>query len=298
MIAMAFIVLVILGYVVLVRCKYYKSSYYKATQYNFFKICFDKGFRGEYETWKNLSKYEEDGAKFIFNCYIPKGEKETTEIDVIMLHRTGIYVFESKNYSGWIFGNEKDRMWTQTLPTGSTSQKEHFYNPIRQNQAHIKWLQELLNMDDSFFYSLIVFSERCEFKSVTVNSNNAKVVKRTHVKYAVDTIAKEKGNRLSPVQIQNINHKLQMYTRVCDQEKMAHIERIKQTTYSGTNPSVIVKPNIAPQAIHKNTQTGLRCPYCGATLVLRTASKGQHAGKRFYGCSSYPKCRYIKDTGI
>lgn len=85
---------------------------------------------------------------------------------------------------------------------------------------------------------------------------------------------------------------------LCDQEKMAHIKRIKQTTYSGTKPIIIVKPNIAPQAIHKNTQTDLRCPYCGATLVLRTASKGKHAGKHFYGCSGYPKCRYIKDTGI
>lgn len=85
---------------------------------------------------------------------------------------------------------------------------------------------------------------------------------------------------------------------LCDQEKMAHIKRIKQTTYSGTKPIIIVKPNIAPQAIHKNTQTDLRCPYCGATLVLRTASKGKHAGKHFYGCSGYPKCRYIKDAGI
>ncbi|NLK22184.1 MAG: NERD domain-containing protein [Epulopiscium sp.] len=26
-----------------------------------------------------------------------------------------MYVFESKNYSGWIFGNEKDKNWTQML---------------------------------------------------------------------------------------------------------------------------------------------------------------------------------------
>lgn len=47
--------------------------------------------------------------------YVPKDDGTTTEIDLIMLSPMGIYVFESKNYSGWIFGNEKSRYWTQTL---------------------------------------------------------------------------------------------------------------------------------------------------------------------------------------
>ena len=79
---------------------------------------------------------------------------ETTEIDVLMLHRTGIYVLESKNYSGWIFGNEKDASWTQTLPN---KDKNHFYNPVRQNKTHIMWLNEMLGNDMST--SIIVFSE-------------------------------------------------------------------------------------------------------------------------------------------
>lgn len=36
------------------------------------------------------------------------------------------------------------------------------------------------------------------------------------------------------------------------------------------------------------------CPQCGSRLVLRTARKGQSAGNRFYGCSSYPRCRFTK----
>jgi len=36
------------------------------------------------------------------------------------------------------------------------------------------------------------------------------------------------------------------------------------------------------------------CPQCGEALVLRTARKGRNQGKRFYGCSSFPKCRYTK----
>ncbi len=33
------------------------------------------------------------------------------------------------------------------------------------------------------------------------------------------------------------------------------------------------------------------CPKCGSPMVLREARKGQHAGKKFYGCSKYPDCR-------
>jgi hypothetical protein len=55
------------------------------------------------------------------NLYIPKKDGSTTEIDLIMLSQTGVYVFESKNYSGWIFGDEKSKNWMQTLQSKPTS---------------------------------------------------------------------------------------------------------------------------------------------------------------------------------
>lgn len=79
---------------------------------------------------------------------------------MILIHESGIYVFESKNYGGWIFGDERQHYWTQTLPLGrGRSQKNRFYNPIRQNKGHIKWLSNYLNLDTKFFYSYIVFSK-------------------------------------------------------------------------------------------------------------------------------------------
>jgi hypothetical protein len=61
---------------------------------------------------------------------LSKKDGSTTEIDLIMIDETGIYVFESKNYSGWIFGDEKRKNWVQTL---ENRQKNYFYNPIWQN---------------------------------------------------------------------------------------------------------------------------------------------------------------------
>lgn len=35
------------------------------------------------------------------------------------------------------------------------------------------------------------------------------------------------------------------------------------------------------------------CPKCGIPMVSRTASKGKNAGKQFWGCSNYPRCREV-----
>ena len=66
----------------------------------------ERGDIGENIIYSALNKVR--GRKALLpNCYIPVGQKGTTEIDMIFLHESGLYVIESKNYSGWIFGNEE-----------------------------------------------------------------------------------------------------------------------------------------------------------------------------------------------
>lgn len=36
------------------------------------------------------------------------------------------------------------------------------------------------------------------------------------------------------------------------------------------------------------------CPRCSSKLVLRKAKRGANAGNEFYGCETFPKCRYTK----
>lgn len=74
----------------------------------------DKGSFGEYlikYALANIPGYQ----KVLRNIYIPYNGK-ASEIDVIMIHEKGIFVFESKNYSGWIFGGLENAQWTQCLP--------------------------------------------------------------------------------------------------------------------------------------------------------------------------------------
>lgn len=74
---------------------YEKSDYYKQTRNSFHSMRFNKGIRGEFLIWKYLQKLS-GYKKYLFNCYLPKKNAETTEIDVILLHESGIYVFESQ----------------------------------------------------------------------------------------------------------------------------------------------------------------------------------------------------------
>jgi very-short-patch-repair endonuclease len=36
------------------------------------------------------------------------------------------------------------------------------------------------------------------------------------------------------------------------------------------------------------------CPKCGGELVKRISTKGQYAGQKFWGCSNFPKCKFVK----
>lgn len=52
------------------------------------------------------------------DLYIQKPNGEYTQIDVAVATKTGIIVFEVKDYSGWIFGSEHQKYWTQLLAYG------------------------------------------------------------------------------------------------------------------------------------------------------------------------------------
>ena len=224
-------------------------------------------------------------GKILQNIYIPKDDGTTSEIDVVYITQKGIFVFESKNYSGWIFGNEKQQNWTAMLPN---KQKNRFYNPIMQNNTHLKWMRKYLGEDIPLF-SIIVFSERCELKKVTITSDNVKVIQRDRVYATVREIWESHEDLLSEEKIAQTYDRLQQRTNVSESVRSSHIENIKHP-YKKTEQTSPEK-NTAAQ---EESETPI-CPQCGSKLVLRTAMKGANAGNQFYGCSAYPKCRFIKN---
>lgn len=203
---------------------YYKSAYFKITNNSYLKMRRDKGRYGEYLTYGQLKFLEKDGAKFLFNLYIPKAD-ETTEIDVLMIYGSGVYVIENKNYSGWIFGGEKLRTWTQTLPQGKgrAAHKEHFLNPVFQNNLHIKYLRKLLEKDCAM-HSIIVFSNRCVFKKLELDKSI--VIHRRDLKGIVQSIDKAVASSLSNKDIADLFAKLRPYSNVDEKLRQQHIANI------------------------------------------------------------------------
>ena len=184
---------------------YEETTYFQNTNIPYSQIRHDLGHNGEYLIYKILKNLEQEGAKFLFNLYIPTYNNKTTEIDVIMITYRGIFVFESKNYSGWIFGTESQKRWTQSLHIGyGDTQKEHFYNPIMQNEYHIKYLNKLLGTQYKY-HSIIVFSNDCEFKKIIRNPNsNSYLIYRCESYKTVQNIMAFQTITLSSEDILNI----------------------------------------------------------------------------------------------
>lgn len=212
---------------------------------------------GEFSTEYALTNDNLEGELVVLkNIYVPYRDK-TSEIDLLMIHEKGIFVFESKNYSGWIFGNASQLNWTQSLQNG---EKHHFYNPIRQNQTHIKALSEYLNMPISSFTSYIVFSERCSLKSVPENTDQVIIVRRPDMLKKIRAQLRSLVNLYSPEDMLQLVQKLQPLTNKSEAEKQQHVDDIKE-----------------------------KCPFCDSELVLRRGKYGQ-----FWGCSTYPKCKFTR----
>jgi restriction system protein len=96
----------------------------------------------------------------INNVTLPT-ECGTTQIDHILVTGSGIFIIETKHYTGWILGNPNDSHWTQVIHR----KKSLFQNPLRQNYGHIKAVQSLFKLPDSVFYGVVVFTGDAEFKT-------------------------------------------------------------------------------------------------------------------------------------
>ncbi len=125
-----------------------------------------RGMAGEMRVGAHLRTLPR-GYIVLNDFMMPAGDGATTQIDHIVVSEFGIFVLETKNYSGWIFGDAKRREWVQTLPRGRhRAKKSRFQNPIHQNWRHICALADNLGISRDYFKSVVVFTEGCEFKSV------------------------------------------------------------------------------------------------------------------------------------
>jgi ribosomal protein L37AE/L43A len=222
-----------------------------------------KGFLGEFQVNLFLKLFlSKDKYHLIKNVTLPT-EDGTTQIDHILVSQYGVFVIETKNMKGWIFGSAHQKQWTQKIFRHSSK----FQNPIHQNYKHLKVLESCLNINPESIFSVIVFVGDSTFKTdmprnVTyaggcikyIKSINAVILSQEQVHDVISTIM---GGRLQPSIKTNREH-------------VAHVKKIIGSK--------------------KNEKT---CPKCRSGMVLRESKKGSNAGNKFWGCSTFPKCRAV-----
>lgn len=177
------------------------------------------GEDGEDQIAAILAEFNE--ANVFRNVYVPTTKGETSEVDVVAVNSKGILVFESKNYSGWIFGTDTDKMWTQTF---SKVNKKQFKNPIHQNMTHIRHLSKFLSLEESHFHSVIVFGSHCTLRKITVVYHPAIVVSVNDLSSELLSYYQKQADCFSPEEVTFYSEKLRSCTHVSDEVKEKHIQ--------------------------------------------------------------------------
>lgn len=127
----------------------------------FLKSSFFKGYAGEWVINSLIKRKLDPEMYHLFKDVTLSTGEGTTQIDHIIVSIYGVFVIETKNMKGWIFGNAKQSTWTQTI----YKHKSKFQNPLHQNYKHIKTVQSLLSADDNQLHSLVVFVGDAKFKT-------------------------------------------------------------------------------------------------------------------------------------
>lgn len=226
------------------------------------------GENGERTVSSYLADLECDDYQ-VFNDLLLRDGYYTTQIDHIILSRYGVFVIETKNVHGKVYGSGNAEFWKQYLPDWGykrygTTQEHQLRNPLWQNAGHIKSLRRLVFDNDIPIHGIVVFPYETDLY-VTADQP---VLKMWQV---VPYIKQYRDKVLSADQLGFYRRRLLEVISTTESDRQQHLNNVSRNK----------ERRDAAVASGK-------CPRCGGTLVLRTGKYGQ-----FYGCSNYPRCNYI-----
>ncbi|WP_010448813.1 nuclease-related domain-containing protein [Vibrio rotiferianus] len=228
-----------------------------------FKSRWLKGVFGEFLVNRLLSKLPESDYTLIKDVTLPTSDG-TTQVDHIVVSKYGIFVVETKNMKGWIFGSARQKQWTQKIYRHSSK----FQNPLHQNYKHIKALETLLGCSEEHLHSVIVFIGDSTFKTemppnVTYARGSIRYIQQFN-----DVVFSDNDYARLTESINRLKLKRGVIT------DLKHRKHVKEVVTSKASSN--------------------QCPRCGSEMVLRETKRGENIGKQFWGCSTFPKCRAVK----
>lgn len=187
----------------------------------------------------------------------------TTQIDHILVSKFGIFVIETKNMKGWIFGSKEQKQWTQSI----YGKKNSFQNPLDQNYKHTKALEEILG-ESKNIHSIVTFVGECEFKTDMPNNVFLGGKYINYIKsFSNPVFRTSEVNQI----IRNLKNNSLEKSRSTNK---AHISSLKNNHNNLSN-------------MYKKDPK-ITCKRCGSVMKERHNKK---TGEKFLGCSSFPKCK-------
>ena len=224
-----------------------------------------KGVLGEWQVNLLIKFFLDKNDYHLIKSVTLPTDDGTTQIDHIIVSKYGIFVVETKNMKGWIFGSENQKQWTQQF----FKHKSKFQNPLHQNYKHVKTLGDLLligsNAKNNSIFSVIIFIGDSTFKTKMPEN----------VRFARGGIEYIKNKTDIVLNVQEV-------VSVIEQIESGRLERGFKTNREHVQH---VREIIEDKSDIKS------CSRCGAEMVLRKATKGKNYGNEFLGCSAFPKCK-------
>jgi len=232
----------------------------------FLRSPFMKGVLGEFQVNVMAKLFLDKQIYTLFKNVTLPTEDGTTQIDHVIVSRFGVFVIETKNMKGWIFGSPQQKTWTQKIYRHTSK----FQNPLHQNYKHTQTLQTALALEPDKVFSLVVFIGDSTFKTtmpenVVYAGGYIRFIKRKTQPILTDSdvlavCRKIQSGRLKP-------------SLKTHREHVKHVKTIVE---------------------QKQQADDNACQQCGKPMVLRKARSGSNQGAEFWGCSGYPKCRTVR----
>lgn len=257
----------------------------------------------------------------LHDLYFESESGMSAQIDFLVLTPKINFVIECKNLFGDIEITNKGE-FIRTVEYGGRRYKEGIYSPITQNQRHLQVMKEcrtgnqeglirwLKNYSfEAFFRGLIVFANpktivndrwaKKEVKNQVIRADQLiEMIKRMN-KESKEFSSSPKdllqdGHRyLAMSQEYHIDYLEKFRDMIQNQGDLKNSESFLIESENGIQPEKTLMLSEDEQQKGEQEQKKI-CPRCGKELVLREAKRGAHVGEKFYGCSGYPTCRYIK----
>ena len=222
-----------------------------------------KGALGEYRVARKLQRLNKNNY-IVYNDIYLKNRGKSKQIDHLIISIYGVFVIETKNYKGWIFGSEGSKYWTQVL----YKNKYKIYNPVSQCWSHINFIKQISpELKYLKYFPIIVFAGSGKLKKIKAN------VPVIYKRKILRVIRKNKEIRLTHKQIERIDDLIKRVVVDKKDVKKKHKKFVKRTARWS-------KKRSSPRF----------CPKCGGKLVLKDGKYG-----KFYGCSNFPECRYTRN---